>query len=130
MKVKTAELSGKALEYATFCAAYTGAAPTIEKFPEVSAHGITVPGGIVLSYEGAYKFKDYWRPIKNWEQAGMLIDRFDVDISSQYLGYFASAKMGIRSFGDTRQIAICRAVVAAKLGDEVDIPDELMEGQQ
>ncbi|WP_338805084.1 hypothetical protein WDV76_08620 [Xenorhabdus griffiniae] len=29
--------------------------------------------------------------------------------------------------GDTLQIAICRAVVAAQLGDEVEIPDELME---
>ncbi|MDC9598920.1 hypothetical protein [Xenorhabdus anantnagensis] len=27
--------------------------------------------------------------------------------------------------GDTPQIAICRAVVAAQLGDEVEIPDEL-----
>jgi len=32
-----------------------------------------------------------------------------------------------RAEGETPQIAICRAVVAAKLGDEVDIPDELME---
>lgn len=31
-----------------------------------------------------------------------------------------------RAEGETPQIAICRAVVAAKLGDEVDIPDELM----
>ena len=32
-----------------------------------------------------------------------------------------------RAEGETPQIAICRAVVAAKLGDEVEIPDELME---
>lgn len=34
-----------------------------------------------------------------------------------------------RGEGETPQIAICRAVVASKLGDEVDIPDELMESK-
>ncbi len=29
--------------------------------------------------------------------------------------------------GERPLIAVCRAVVATKLGDEVDIPDELME---
>lgn len=32
-----------------------------------------------------------------------------------------------RGEGVTPQVAICRAVVSAKLGDEVEIPDELME---
>ncbi|MFV5926751.1 phage protein NinX family protein [Klebsiella aerogenes] len=131
VKVKTADLTGRALDWAAFCAAWPGATPTIEVYPTSKVNTglgeIDVPGGVALSYEGSYRWKDYWRPTKNWEQAGRLIDRFDIDINPTYPGYFACAKMGMRASGDTRLIAVCRALVLAKLGDEVDIPDELID---
>lgn len=132
MKVKTADLTGRALDWAAFCAAWPGATPTIEVYSpstvNLGLREIDVPGGVVLSYEGSYRWKDYWRPTKNWDQAGRLIDRFDIDINPTYPGYSACAKMGMRASGDTRLIAVCLALVLAKLGDEVDIPDELIEG--
>lgn len=131
MKVQTANLTGRELDWATFCAAWPGATPTIEVYSPSKVNlglgELDVPGGVVLSYEGSYRWKDYWRPTKNWKQAGRLIDRFDIDINPTYPGYFACAKMGMRASGDTRLIAVCRALVLAKLGDEVDIPDELID---
>lgn len=134
MKVKTAELSGRALDWAV--ALSTGQYEMTNVPEDIDGKNsccILAPTGLVDNgfrwpprgkVGPLYFIKKY---STDWSQCGYLIDRFDVDISPQYPGYFASAKMGIRSFGDTRQIAICRAVVASKLGDEVDIPDELME---
>lgn len=54
MKVKTADLTGKALDWATFCAAWPGATPTIEVYSpskvSLGLEEIDVPGGVVLSY--------------------------------------------------------------------------------
>lgn len=100
MKVKTAELSGRALDYAT----------------------TWIVLGRVLNEIITYS--------KEWNHCGHLIEKYEVtcfkpQVGNNYLWRAICGKVGI-SDHDIKT-AICRAVVASKLGDEVDIPDELME---
>ncbi|WP_165856722.1 phage protein NinX family protein [Marinobacter sp. JSM 1782161] len=75
-----------------------------------------------------------YSPSTNWSQCGPLI--FDEMVCIEHFrpewgDYFAVAwtqdcRVPRKLEGATPLIAVCRAVVAAKLGDEVEIPDELV----
>lgn len=112
MKVKTSELSGKALDWAVAETQGRKRITTTRK-----EFGLNVAKNIVPPYS------------TEWAWCGPLIASFGVWISDDEGAFTASCKPHFdRAIYDaeTPQIAICRAVVAAKLGDEVDIPDELM----
>lgn len=74
-------------------------------------------------------------PSSDWAQCGPLIDEYDVQIcGSSHAGYLIYAtkknvckdnRRGATGF-DLKQ-TICRTVLAAKLGDEIEIPDELVK---
>lgn len=75
-------------------------------------------------------------PSVYWSQGGPLIDRYNPRMTPQVLGlkdeepYCASIGTGdVIHFhcGATYLIAVCRAIVAAKLGDEVQVPAELVQ---
>ena len=116
MKVKTSELSGVQLDYAVACSVDWG-----QPVLHITSGGSFVElMGVVFS------------PTSNWSQCGPMIAEFGVWLSDDEGAFTASCKPHFdRAIYDaeTPQIAICRAVVAAKLGDEVDIPDELMESK-
>ena len=106
MKVKTAELSGRALDFATAMSIGWGDGGYRERhlhiLPEYSI-GWMECGGLLTEYITGLALhcrREHW---------------------------IASARNHPTHTGKTAQEAICRAVVASKLGDEVDIPDELME---
>lgn len=75
-----------------------------------------------------------FRPSTSWEHGGPLIDRHDihfnaVDCTPLGLHGFRAFQKGdlLNSvFGETRLIAACRAIVAANLGNAVQVPAELM----
>ncbi|ELX9578598.1 DUF2591 family protein [Escherichia coli] len=125
MKVKTAELSGVQLDYAVAMAV---------------DHPVEVIHGEVCSMNedgNEWVPYAYFKPSTDWGQCGVLIEQHDMNVSAPFFGCEAWANIQTGSFagarswkGATCQEAICRAVVASKLGDEVDIPDELMESQQ
>lgn len=72
----------------------------------------------------------YWQPSIDWSQGGPLIDSHKVVITYHNAPDgtpLASTQDRSPAFesGDTVLIAAMRAIVAAKVGGEVDVPEEL-----
>lgn len=115
MQIKTSELTGTALSYATALAEGYG--------PNIAGH---------LSFEG-WATAHGWDPVHNWEDAGPLIEREQVTLvktaligapweAAVYDDYGGLFNEG----GPTPLIAVCRCLVASKLGDSIEIPPELL----
>ena len=72
----------------------------------------------------------------DWSQGGPIIEREKIDCIADpngkdvWMGQLYAARLGgnkvVRSFGPTPLVAAMRCFVASKLGDEVDIPKELL----
>ena len=111
-KIKTSELQGPALDWAVAeaaeCDTFTDAGGALRHGPDAKG----------------------WHPSSNWSQCGPLIEMFKVNIESAWREWDARARNGvlyyIETSGPTPLIAACRAIVAAKLGNEVDVPEELV----
>lgn len=139
MKVKTAELSGRALDWAVCLA--TGDYEMTDIPADINGENsgrILAPIGILKSgfqlppkgkLSACYFIRNYHN---NWTLYGPLIEKFKVcvdwntcNIDSDYDSEpWMSEAIGSEeiNYGSTPQIAICRAVVASNLGDEVDFP--------
>ena len=111
MKIKTSELTGAALDWAV-----------------MTCEGYVQPQPIEWILGGHFK------PSTDWSQGGSIIDR--ERISVEYTGnagrsWFAkppgnpTRKRNQMKDGPTPLIAAMRCYVASKLGDTVEIPDEL-----
>ena len=66
----------------------------------------------------------------DWSQGGPIIEReailFHPAANQRFMAFFRkTGTSGIVGFGETHLIAAMRAYVASKLGDEVEIPEEL-----
>lgn len=80
---------------------------------------------------GSHK-PQHWQPSTNWAQGGPIIEREQIDTFNQDNGYAGAIKMATDDnphptpyFGPTPLIAAMRCYVASKLGDDVDVPEEL-----
>jgi hypothetical protein len=132
MKVKTSELSGAALDWAV---AIAGGLEFDEKGCAIW-YGDDPP-----YYEAARR---PFIPSTNWAQGGPIIERERIQVGPLYLGsgekeWFAHNHSTMRwdeagefingsdgqSHGPTPLIAAMRCYVASKLGDEVEVPEEL-----
>jgi len=122
MKIKTAELSGRALDWAVANA--------------VGGKILTLDGKVAAIRVGSSQFvvvlpgdASNYHPSTDWSQCGALIEAEDIefkwvsDATLEAHSYLHDPHYG---YGLTHQEAACRLIVASKLGDEVDIPDELM----
>jgi len=96
-----------------------------------------------LDFPAADAFCGIFTPSTNWSQGGPIIDREDIAMSSKPDGLWAAyAPKGTRLVqhggqavevfnwtykqqGYTPLVAAMRCYVASKLGDEVEVPDEL-----
>ncbi|PHM37158.1 phage protein NinX family protein [Xenorhabdus innexi] len=158
MKLKTSELTGRALDFSVAQAigmdiyicgrasddeygwiGYKKSFGLIQDSVDVAVAAFEKPVITVgfcgeICIESQTKSQKY-SPSTNWEQCGQLIDIFGMELTNELVNdtwrYYATCPhlMGEYQHGDTPKIAICRAVVAAELGNEVDIPDELLEGE-
>lgn len=114
--IKTAQLKGVALDWAT--AKADGLSPDILPTEYGTGPRIFVAKG---------RYQRYW-PTLDWLQAGELLEKHRLMICPQTTGNWlwngdgATAPLIIAT---CPRVAICRAVVAAVLGDEVDIPEDL-----
>jgi hypothetical protein len=102
MKIKTNELTGAALDWAV-----------------AKCEGLLHDDGTV---------SDYWQPSELWEQGGPIIEREKLDVFCS--GQIWDASTGDRGnnsiqSGPTPLIAAMRCYVASKMGDEVEVPNEL-----
>lgn len=118
MKVKTSELDGDALAYAIELAGDADA----EMLGEIAYFAKLVRDNGVPPM----RYSD-------WLQGGPIIEREDINLGRARNGKFFVAWYGCASdfgmvpfaSGPTKLIAAMRCRVASKLGDEVDIPEEL-----
>jgi hypothetical protein len=100
MKMKTSELTGAALDWA------------------------------VAECENVYCFDGSYTPSSDWAQGGPIIERERINIYATPTGWDACRDTDMLNFskiriGPTPLIAAMRCYVASKLGDEVEVPDEL-----
>ena len=104
MKIKTNELKDQALDWA------------VAVTKNVFSQDRHVEGDDGTTY----------RPSSNWSQGGPIIEREKITVSSQTNGHDWAAKAAHNySYGPTPLIAAMRCYCCSKLGDEVEVPDEL-----
>lgn len=114
MRIKTSELKDAALDWAVAKCVLPGK----ESFDLYYTYCIaTLNNGV-------------FRPSTDWNQGGPIIEREGIGLAKDVVwmaayptdvGYLENC-----SFGDTALIAAMRCYVARKLGDEVDVPKELV----
>lgn len=107
MKIKTSELTGAALDWAV--ARAEGKRPSMFIFQRTGA----------LAGEHHYS--------TDWAQGGPIIERERIAIDYDH-DVWNAAKDGLSWYigGPTPLIAAMRCYVASKLGDEVEVPEELL----
>ena len=121
--MKTSELTGAALDWAV---------ATCERLP-VARHST---GAVYLidtpwSDKSRVKWLAEFSPRKHWAQGGPIIEREYIDIEYFPGDCVWQAQACLQDeyctqYGLTPLIAAMRCYVASKLGDEVEIPEELL----
>lgn len=132
MKIQTTELTGRALDWAV--AKATSAVMFNEDCEFGQKYGWLVRTGgdpCVITGLPVYVWIALagFKPTTNWAQLGPLV--------SEHINYYANigiepnfhqCRCGpIWAAGTSLEIAACRAIVAAKLGDTVDVPEVLCQ---
>lgn len=111
MKVPISEADREVLDWmvATVEGAYT---PSVDT---------DIDGTKRINYGGMYP---EWST--DWAQGGPIIEREGINVNKSFDGWWASYKPSVHEYGGTTSlIAAMRCYVASKLGDEVDVPEEL-----
>lgn len=122
VEVKTSELIGPALDWAV--AYHLNGDPVFFK-----AFGARVLGRRITTEVANGNIS----PSTKWSQCGPLIDKYNMAMTCPF-GMDAddephwSCAGGGESYGPTKLIAACRAIVAANSGDAVSVPAELVNG--
>lgn len=98
-------------------------------FAENDAHAIeqcldAYPGCSVDRVEWLEPF----RPSESWAQGGPIVESEGITLTHQSHRWVAQTDDDIFAWGATPLIAAMRCLVSSKLGDEVEVPDELVEG--
>ena len=126
MKTKTADLTGPTLDWAVAkCEGKNGV---------LHDDGIT-RCIVIASASGVYK--GTYQPSINWSQGGPIFEREMINVKSNlarmrehpeynWLSDCPEKRICVSFNGPTPLIAAMRCVVAVNLGDEVDVPDELV----
>lgn len=133
IEVKTADLIGPALDWAV--AKAEGLDHTIY-FYRYGGYWV-VP--VVKDGYNPERKVDWFSPSTDWSQGGPLIEKYTIALESadadpgadwRWNARFecdGAGHTGTPKCGSTPLIAACRAIVAAKLGDVVQVPAELLE---
>lgn len=128
MKIKTADLTGAALDWAVAkCEGERYGPPTFHVHQNSK-------GATVYLNAGMQQFGIPYRPSADWAQGGPIIEREELQVhvanavdgkwcakpsDSEYWDFDGAA------YGPTPLIAAMRCFVTKALGDEVDVPEEL-----
>lgn len=117
-KIKTSELTGAALDWAVAtCEGVTD---------EWREDGPFLWNGVPCIRIGGHDVN--YKPSTDWAQGGPIIEREGMHLTCGLNKSYAMLNMGylVHEYGDTPLIAAMRCYVASKLGDEVDVPEELL----
>jgi hypothetical protein len=109
--MKTSELTGAALDWAVAKCEHDDLAALNIQFPQYAKHYPKIS------------------PSTNWAQGGPIIEEQEICINSQPLPahpWVATIYGSAQASGSSPLIAAMRCYVASRLGDEVEVPDELL----
>lgn len=137
MKIKTSELSGAALDWAVSVAGEYEANGHRPRLGWSTRTDVPRYWCVRHQVKDVGWFADYeFCPSRDWSQGGPIIDRERIDLSWQSSGradWMAygddQTDAGVPLYaenGPTPLVAAMRCFVASKLGDEVDVPQELL----
>jgi hypothetical protein len=70
---------------------------------------------------------DYFQPSVDWEQGGAIIESEIIELEHDGFKWWARIKADEDFNGTTPLEAAMRCYVASKLGDEVEVPEELLD---
>ncbi|PHM50162.1 phage protein NinX family protein [Xenorhabdus sp. KK7.4] len=148
MKIKTSELTGKALDFSVAKAIgmdiYMCSRSHDDEYGwignyEVTAHSFETSvitfglcKNLCIEFNGD---STRYSPSTYWEQCGRLIEEYKVqfvlvtDAIIEASSHLMNKKLVVSEFGSNHLEAVCRLIVLGKLGDEVEIPDELLEAE-
>lgn len=133
MKLKTAELIGQALDYAVaVCEGGTFRMHTMRSYEPVTVPVMHWPNGYWVELcDLAYS--------SDWSLSGEIIEREEIELlkwaregweakatNYSFLNTPQETDVFAEGHGPTPLVAAMRCYVASKLGDEVEIPDELL----
>ena len=102
--MKTSELTGTALDWAV----------------------AKCEGREIVLLDGEIVWRDEMRYSTDWELGGAIIERERINTLTCCGEWQADIDEGVRYYGATPLIAAMRCYVASKLGDEIELPEELM----
>lgn len=129
MKIKTAELIGPALNWAAAVADKRTILRTLCK--DIVVRGRRADGSEIL--DDSYSFI----PSEAWSQGGPILEREKLELRCNDDGWqafcfgfpVAKAHRGQRIWasGPTPLVAAMRCFVASRMGDEIEIPEELLK---
>lgn len=131
MKLKTSELIGHALDWAVAkCEQEHDERLTVIRREDQIGHPIERE-----TEKGSYTY-EWWCPTRIWSQGGPIIEReklcVDIGSAGVWLSWskqnYADEPLHMVS-GPTPLIAAMRCYCCSKLGDVVDIPEELCQQQ-
>ena len=111
MRVKTNELTGAALDWA------------VAKCEGLLAFGYRKTDRFIIELSDG-EFEEFC-PSTDWAQGGPIIEREKITIFQTGKDWMGYIRHDTESFAPTPLIAAMRCYVASKLGDEVEIPEEL-----
>jgi|SRR5690554_5672668 len=134
MKIKTIELTGAALDWAVATSTYKTApikSACTTRFRVLDDDGEHV-GSIWITEKRT--FTSTFAPSSDWVQGGSLIENHKIR-TNPFGGHWQAAVSKVVNFrelaftadGPTPLIAAMRALVASRLGDEIEVPDELAQ---
>lgn len=122
--MKTSELTGNALDWAV---------------AKCEGHDAELNYDEVVSFKLVLgdEYRLVWKPSTDWAQGGVIIERECISIEHCWSDDEESPAMWQATYtnslteeqGATPLVAAMRCYVASKLGDEIEIPTELMKGE-
>ncbi|MBF8806680.1 phage protein NinX family protein [Pseudomonas asiatica] len=127
IEVRVSNLSGEALGWAV------GKAEGLDVYLEPPGYN-GVPWRVFARYQGeVIVHTKRYNPWEDWALGGPLIEKHMVSLhcpqstDDVWAGWVITDKGEFCQAGDSAPIAACRAIVAAKLGDTVQVPKELLQ---
>lgn len=135
--MKTFDLTGKALDYAV------AKAQGFDVYKDEMLNGHTMPGFWVSGYYpgdlNSWVQLEHFTPSTSWMKGGPIIEREGIGhdrvptmahTPKEFCAWMyrdaEATKRTARSYGPTPLVAAMRCLVASRLGDEVEIPKELL----
>jgi hypothetical protein len=122
-KIKTSELTRAAIDWAV--------AKCEGEITDLEYDGITwgfkLDGKLKVLAKG-WAASMSWHPSTNWAQGGPIIEREEIDTVKMGVEQWRGRIEGgnpVSGYGPTILIAAMRCYVASKLGETVDVPEEL-----